>query len=90
MLTERCENCVEKNHGAYDGAKAKFKGKEIFVTRWKDNAVLTLASSLYDVEPLGTKKDGAKQKESTFTLTLLLLCANTTKTWVELIAWIRT
>ena len=79
----------KENRGAYDGAKAKFKGKEIFVTRWKDNAVLRLASSLYGVEPLGTKKDGAKQKESTFTLTLLL-CANNTKTWVELIAWIRT
>ena len=77
----------KKNRGAYDGAKAKFKGKKIFVTRWKDNAVLTSASSLYGVEPLGTKKkDGAKQKENTFTLTLLLLCANTTKTWVELIA----
>ena len=72
----------KENRGAYDGVKAKFKGIEFSVTRWKDNEVLTLASSLYGVEPLGTKKDGAKQKESTFTLTLLLLCANTAKTWV--------
>ena len=50
----------KENRGAYDGAKAKFKGKEIFVTRWKDNAVLTLASSLYGVEPLGTKKRWSK------------------------------
>ena len=65
----------KENRGAYDGAKARFKCKEIFVSRWKDNAVLTLASSLYGVELLVTKKkDGAKQKESTFTLTLLLLC----------------
>ena len=66
-------NTVSKeNRGAYDGAKAKFRGKEIFVTRWKDNAVFTLASSLYGVEPLGTKKYGVKQKENTFTLKLLL------------------
>ena len=47
---------LKKNRGAYDSAKAKFRGKKIFVTRWKDNALLTLASSLYGVEPLGTKK----------------------------------
>ena len=46
----------KKNCGAYDSARANFKGKEIFVTRWKDNAVFTLASSLYGVELLGIKK----------------------------------
>ena len=46
----------KENRGAYDGAKDKFKGKEIFVTRWKDNTVLTLASSLHGVELLETKK----------------------------------
>ena len=80
----------KENRGAYDGAKAKFKGKEIFVTRWKYNAVLRLASSLYGVEPLGTKKRWSKTERKHITLTLLLLCANNTKTWVELIAWIRT
>ena len=45
-----------ENRGACVGAKAKFKVKKVFVTRWKDNAVLILTSSLYGVEPLGIKK----------------------------------
>ena len=53
----------KENRDAYDAAKAKFKGKEIFVTRWKDNAVLTLALSLYGVEPLGTKKRWSKTEK---------------------------
>ena len=59
-LLKDVKTVSKENRGAYDGAKARFKGKEIFVTQWKDNAVFTLASSLYGVEPLGTKKRWSK------------------------------
>ena len=79
----------KENRVAYDGAKAKFKDKFLLLGG-KTMHFLHCLRVYTALNLLEQKKDGAKQKESTFTLTLLLLCANTTKTRVELIAWIRT
>ena len=65
----------KENRGAYEGAKATLNENEVLVTRWKDNAVLTLASTLFGVEPLGSKRRWSKtEKKHVYIDTLLVVC----------------
>ena len=65
----------KENRGAYEGVKATLNEDEVLVTRWKDNAVLTLASTLFGVEPLGSKQRWSKtEKKHVYIDTPLVTC----------------
>ena len=61
--------------GSYDSATATYENNNVLVTRWKDNAVLTLASSAYGVHPIGSKRRWSKaEKKNVYIDTPFAVC----------------
>ena len=58
--------------GRSEVAIADMKDCKIFVTRWKDNAVVTVASTMFEKEPEGKAKRWSKAMNKSCLVDILL------------------
>ena len=66
---------------------ADMKNCKIFVTRWKDNAVVTVASTMFGKEPEGKAKRWSKAMNKSCLVDIPLAIQTYTKKWEELTEW---
>ena len=81
------DDMKEKTRGSSDVVNDN--KSNVTLVRWKDNKVVTVASTLYGKEPMKRYVVTSKTKAAESRLINPIIFLSTTKPWVELIEWIK-